>query len=68
MLKNKQTINQTNKINENQTQVPQTISYLIMQSLEEGARAVNVKRLYEFRSALLLLDFQDQRYDLFLGI
>lgn len=31
--------------------------------MEEGAKAATIKRLYDFRSALLLLDFQDDRYD-----
>lgn len=39
--------------------VPLTIFYLVLQTLEEGAKAATIKRLYDFRSALLLLDFQD---------
>lgn len=40
--------------------VPQTVTYLLMNGLAEGARASDVKRIFAFREALLVLDFEDE--------
>jgi len=38
---------------------PQTISYLLLQSLQESSKGIDTKRVYAMRSALTLLDFND---------
>ncbi|KAL6047782.1 Condensin-2 complex subunit G2 [Balamuthia mandrillaris] len=44
--------------------VPHTILFLLANALDEGGKAADVKRLYEFRASLLLLDFQDEESSL----
>ena len=41
--------------------LPATIMTLLIGALDKEARSADIKRLYEYRSALLLLDFQDER-------
>jgi hypothetical protein len=41
--------------------VPQTLSFLLVRALDTGGKIQDVLRLYAFRSALLLIDFQDER-------
>lgn len=42
--------------------VPQKIMELLITALGKEARFADVKRLYENRNALLVLDLQDDRY------
>lgn len=41
--------------------VPVTAPYLIARALEPTARLTNLKRLYAFKQALLVLDYEDER-------
>lgn len=41
--------------------VPQTLTYLLLKSVHETAKAVDVRRIYALRHGLRLLDFQDER-------
>lgn len=40
--------------------VPQTITYLLSKALEMGAKQVDVKRVYNMKNALLLLDLNEE--------
>lgn len=40
---------------------PQTISYLLVRVLEDN-KVVDAQRLYNFRAALLIIDFGDERF------
>ena len=42
--------------------VPQTMTYLLLKSIHENAKAIDVKRIYNLRHGLRLLDFQDERF------
>ncbi len=41
--------------------IPQTLTYMLLKSLHETAKAVDVKRVYNFRNGLRVLDLQDER-------
>lgn len=41
--------------------MPQTMTYLLLKSVHETAKAVDVRRIYSLRHGLRLLDFQDER-------
>eukprot|EP00051_Salpingoeca_urceolata_P017934 m.249024 g.249024 ORF g.249024 m.249024 type:complete len:1108 (+) comp19082_c0_seq4:119-3442(+) len=43
--------------------VPQTMSFLLVQSLSADAKPARVKRVFAFRHALMLLDFNDDTAD-----
>ena len=47
------------EITRDQELVPQTISYLLVRALADGAGATDVKRLWAYRGALAILDWAD---------